>query len=72
MPIPHYHIDQNARAYIERHGENAATEAQERANDGVLQELVVDTIQCSRCFLCLASISARSDVLESDGEFSND
>ncbi len=33
MPIPRYHIDQNARVYIERHGENAAMKAQERAND---------------------------------------
>ena len=33
MPIPNYHIDQNARAYIERHGENAATKARQRAND---------------------------------------
>jgi hypothetical protein len=30
MPISDYHIQQNARDYIELHGDNAAAKAQER------------------------------------------
>lgn len=32
MPISDYHVHQNARDYIELHGDNAAAKAQERAN----------------------------------------
>jgi hypothetical protein len=33
MAIPDYHIHQQARAYIEAHGENAAVKARERTAD---------------------------------------